>query len=376
MGVRARAIVVVLGILAGTASADAQWRDPSPHRVSLVEVAQDVRLEVLDWGGRGRPVVLLAGLGNSAHVFDDFAQKLAKEYRVVGITRRGYGGSSVPEQGYETDRLADDVIAVIDKLGLGRPLVVGHSIAGLELSSIGSRHADRVAGIVYLDATYTWDPQFEAGAWYGVAEWREHLGALQSKLTELAKEPDDPMGQISEVLDTTWPAVERDLREFQRADRGRPPRPTATAADLQSFATVREWYARGSKVLLPEAEFRQMLTTDEEGKPAMKRRWPPRVPQAILAGRQMSTSVSAPALAIFGVWNDAWTSDRSDPQQRANAETYSAVQKKRVGRRVDYFKQIAPAAHVVVIERTDHYLFVLHEAEVLREIRAFVGRLQ
>ena len=79
--------------------------------------------------------------------------------------------------------------------------------------------------------------------------------------------------------------------------------------------------------------------------------------------------------AIFGIWNDAWTSDLSDPEQRANAETYSAVQKKRVGRRVDHFKQMAPAAHVVVIERTDHYLFVLHEAEVLQEIRAFVSRL-
>jgi hypothetical protein len=52
------------------------------------------------------------------------------------------------------------------------------------------------------------------------------------------------------------------------------------------------------------------------------------------------------------------------------------VQKARVGRRVDYFKQIAPSARVVVIERTDHYLFVMHEAEVLREIRAFVAGLE
>jgi non-heme chloroperoxidase len=371
----AGAIVVAFGILSNATSAHASWRDPSPHRVSMVEVEKDIRLEVLDWGGRGRPLVLLAGLGNTAHVFDDFAQKLAREYRVVGITRRGYGASSVPEQGYETVRLADDVIAVIDKLKLQRPVVVGHSIAGLELSSIGSRHADRVGGIVYLDATFTWDPQFEAGAWYGVAEWRTHLEALQSKLAELAKEPDDPMPLIAEVLDTTWPAVEQDLREFQSNDRGRPPRPAASAADLQSYATVREWYARGSKVYLPEAEFRQMLTIDEQGKPTMKRRWPRRVPQAIFAGRQKYASVSAPALAIFGVWNDAWTSDLSDPQQRANAEAYSAVQKKRVSRRVDSFKQIAPAARVVVIERTDHYLFVMNEAQVLQEIRAFVRQL-
>jgi hypothetical protein len=42
---------------------------------------------------------------------------------------------------------------------------------------------------------------------------------------------------------------------------------------------------------------------------------------------------------------------------------------------VDSFKQIAPAARVVVIERTDHYLFVMNEAQVLQEIRAFVRQL-
>lgn len=167
---RCHALIGVCGILAGTPAAHAQWQDPSTHRLLLVEVEKNVRLEVLDWDGSGRPVVLLAGLGNTAHVFDDFAEKLATEYRVFGITRRGFGGSSAPEQGYATDRLADDVIAVIGDLGLNQPVIVGHSIAGLELSSIGSRHVDRVAGIVYLDASFTSDPQFEAGAWYGIAD--------------------------------------------------------------------------------------------------------------------------------------------------------------------------------------------------------------
>jgi non-heme chloroperoxidase len=370
-----RTTLTLCGILASTLATADEWRDPSTHRVSMMEVDQDVRLEVLDWGGSGRPVVLLAGLGNTAHVFDDFAPRLARHYRVYGVTRRGYGASSVPDEGYGTDRLADDVMAVIRTLKLKRPIVIGHSIAGLELSSIGSRYAERIGGLVYLDATFTWDPAFEAGALYSVGSWREHLNELQAKLSALSKEPDDPMPLVAKVLETTWPAMEKDLREFQRADRGRPPRPPATAVDLQSFATVREWYARGSKVYLPEAEFRQMLATDADGRPTMKRRWPPRVPQQMLSGRQKFSSVTAPALAIFGVWNDPGQADLNDPEQRANADAYSAVQKARVSRRVDYFKQIAPSARVVVIERTDHYLFVMHEAEVLRQIQAFVAGL-
>src|SRR5678816_948925 len=51
------------------------WRDPSPHKVQFVTVEKDVHLEVLDWGGAGRAVVLLAGSGNTAHVYDEFAPK-------------------------------------------------------------------------------------------------------------------------------------------------------------------------------------------------------------------------------------------------------------------------------------------------------------
>src|SRR5919108_1498867 len=69
----------------------APWRDPSPHTVRFVAVDDGVRLEVLDWGGSGRPIVLLAGGGNTAHVFDDFAPTLSDRGHVYGITRRGYG---------------------------------------------------------------------------------------------------------------------------------------------------------------------------------------------------------------------------------------------------------------------------------------------
>lgn len=150
---------------------------------------------------------------------------------MYGVTRRGDGASSVPAEGYGTHRLADDVMAVIRALKLNRPIVIGHSIAGLELSSIGSRYAERIGGLVYLDTTFTWDPAFEAAAWYGVVPWRDHLNELQAKLGALSQETDDPMPLIAEVLETTWPAMEKDLRQFQRADRGRQPRPPAIAGD-------------------------------------------------------------------------------------------------------------------------------------------------
>ena len=126
-------------------TAETGHRDESPHTVHFVTVDSNIKLEVLDWGGSGRAIVLLAGLGNTAHVFDDFAPKLTGTYHVYGITRRGFGNSSSPRgtpKNYSADRLGDDVFAVIRSLGLKRPVLVGHSIAGEELSDIGTRHPE------------------------------------------------------------------------------------------------------------------------------------------------------------------------------------------------------------------------------------------
>jgi non-heme chloroperoxidase len=93
------AAAVLLVSVTGRLSAQepAPWHDPSPHTVQFVTVDKDVKLEVLDWGGTGRPIVLLAGLGDTAHVFDDFAPKLTTGYHVYGITRRGFCASSAPD---------------------------------------------------------------------------------------------------------------------------------------------------------------------------------------------------------------------------------------------------------------------------------------
>ena len=105
------------------------WHDPSPHTSRMVRVDSATSLEVLDWGGHGPTIVLLAGLGNSAHVFDRFAPLLADSFHVIGLTRRGFGASSQPPSA-ETGRLVADLAAVLDTLRLQRVILIGHSIAG------------------------------------------------------------------------------------------------------------------------------------------------------------------------------------------------------------------------------------------------------
>src|SRR5262245_47992689 len=146
-----RYVLSVLWLLIAS-SQQIEWKDPSPHTLKSVTVDEGVSLEVLDWGGAGPELVLIAGLGDAAHVFDDIAPALAKRYRVVGVTRRGHPGSSAPTTGYTFARLAEDVVRVMDALDLKNPVVVGHSFAGEEMHVLGARYSNRIAGLVYVAA--------------------------------------------------------------------------------------------------------------------------------------------------------------------------------------------------------------------------------
>src|SRR5262249_368693 len=182
--IRARTALVALTCLSSAVTcAQTKWRDASKHKVQFVTVQPNVRLEVLDWGGSGQPVGLLAGYGNSAHVFDEFAEKLSETNHVYGITRRGFGSSSRPASGYEMERLAADVAVVLDALGILRPVLAGHSYAGKEMTILGKR-SDRIAGIIFLDALS--DPTYD---------WSEH-DAIRNRLPpERYPSPRPPPGQ-------------------------------------------------------------------------------------------------------------------------------------------------------------------------------------
>src|SRR4051794_16105515 len=74
----------------GGSNPPAACRDTTPHKTRFVRVEAGVSLEVVDWGGEYKPrtMVLLTGLGDNAHVYDQFAQQFTDDFHVIGITRR------------------------------------------------------------------------------------------------------------------------------------------------------------------------------------------------------------------------------------------------------------------------------------------------
>jgi pimeloyl-ACP methyl ester carboxylesterase len=200
-----RSIVIVMGVILTSVAT----QKPAFAERLMVTVDKDVSLEVIDWGGSGRAVVLLAGVRGTAPMFGGFAVKLTPRYHVYGITRRGFGESSRPSSGYSADRLGDDVLAVIDFLKLDRPVLVGHSMAGEELSSIGSRHPEKVSGLVYLDAAYGY-------AYYDASRGDSTIDRndLIQTLTDFQPWKQLTQASIRELLDEKIPQFENDLRQM------------------------------------------------------------------------------------------------------------------------------------------------------------------
>jgi len=127
--------------------------DKSPHRSSFV-TANGIKMNYLDWGGAGDVVILLAGFGNDAHVFDEIAPRLTDKFRVMGLTRRGFGETERPASGYDTATRVEDVRAFMDEREITRAHLVGHSLAGDEMTLFAALHPRRVLKMVYLDAAY------------------------------------------------------------------------------------------------------------------------------------------------------------------------------------------------------------------------------
>jgi len=307
------------------------WQDPSPHKVQFVSADNDVRLEVLDWGGSGRSILLLAGGGNTAHVFDEFAPKLARNFHVYGLTGRGFGASGFAASGSSLDRLRDDVLAVIDALKLTRPILLGHSIAGAELSAVAASHPDRVGGLIYLEAGYPY--AFENGS---------------------------------------GPT----MKDFQEMSAPQSPGPDKSAT--QSFSKLQKWDADTYGYRIPESEFRQIWESTAEGRPFRTRDTPgSQAFAAILGGEKRFTAIPVPALVIFAVPHiqESWMSKNKSPDLQKAARAYYTAVDTLADKQAKALEASVKTVHVIKLRGT-HYIFLSEEGAVLREVRGFVSSLR
>ncbi len=104
--------------------------------------------------GMGFPVLFISGLGGFASFWQDQVATFSKRFEVVTYDHRGFGQSDPSRSGYVVERLAEDVIALMDALGIERAHLVGHSTGGAMAQVLAIEHPARFVSIV-LSTTWT-----------------------------------------------------------------------------------------------------------------------------------------------------------------------------------------------------------------------------
>jgi len=362
MGQQIRITVFALIACAAFAQNGPPAQGETALKTQFVAVQPDVKLEVLDWRGTGRNLVLLAGLGSTAHVFDSLGPKLAAHYHVIGITRRGFGQSSAPQTGFDARRLGDDVVAVLDALHIADPVLVGHSIAGEELSAISTYHPGRAAVLIYLDAGGTFALYNPKHGDYtpALTELRDDLSALQKHLY------DDAL--ISKTL-TDMALFHINLAELRGEVEGATG-PSPKAGDLASISAYQNYMKGYYGGIIPESEVRQLHRIGEDGSVG---EWLGHgyANQSVMLQEERFHSIDTPLLAIFSYPSAPNSGQTSDPAKLA---AYRASETSRKEAQIAIFRE-QPHAKVIVIPNSTHFIFLSNEEEVISQISDFVNSL-
>lgn len=121
---------------------------PEPKRAALTVAGR--RLSFLDFGGPGRPLLALHGHFGEGRTFTRLARDLGGDWRVIAPDQRGHGRSDRPAD-FSRTGYVEDAAAVLDHLGTGGAVVLGHSLGGVNAYQLAARFPALVDALIVED---------------------------------------------------------------------------------------------------------------------------------------------------------------------------------------------------------------------------------
>jgi pimeloyl-ACP methyl ester carboxylesterase len=118
-----------------------------------------VKLQYLDWGGTGQPLVLIPGLGDSPFLFEDLASSLKSKFRIISYARRGHCKSEASDSVYNTAVLISDLKLILDSLKIDKANFLGWSMGGNEITEFAIRYPERTNKLIYFESGYDFSDQ-------------------------------------------------------------------------------------------------------------------------------------------------------------------------------------------------------------------------
>ena len=146
-----------------------------------------VRLHYLRTGGDKPQVLLLHGLTDNGACWNPVIEALNADFDFIAPDARGHGLSDAPAQGYRPEDHAADAAGLIQALKLKRPVVVGHSMGGMQSTVLAAQHPELVRAVVVEDPAWFGEDNLTPDQRRERAKgWAENLQRDQSKTkTEL-----------------------------------------------------------------------------------------------------------------------------------------------------------------------------------------------
>jgi pimeloyl-ACP methyl ester carboxylesterase len=138
-----------------TKSAEKPWKDPTPHNSYQLKI-NGINLNILDWGGEQKTVLIMVhGLGESPHIFDDLSSKLNQNFRLIAYAKRGQGNSdNLPPYNTQTD--VEDLRQLLKALNMKKVNLLVRARGGNEVTAFTEKYPEMVDKLIYLDAYFDW----------------------------------------------------------------------------------------------------------------------------------------------------------------------------------------------------------------------------
>lgn len=145
-----RMVLAGLACASMVASATPASAQSELERRSVLINGMEMYLEIV---GQGPPLLLLHRFGGCGRLFDPFIPRLAAKYRLIIPDLRGHGRSTNPSGVFTHRQAAQDVLALLDTLGLERVRAIGFSSGGMTLLHVATTDRDRIESMALVGAT-------------------------------------------------------------------------------------------------------------------------------------------------------------------------------------------------------------------------------
>ena len=122
-----------------------------PAATGTVSSADQVAIKYQTAGNGALALVFVHCWTCNRSYWDKQADYFAGRYQVVRLDLAGHGESGHERKDYRIDAFSDDVVAVVEKLGLKQVILIGHSMGGPVSVEAAKRLGDRVIGVVGVD---------------------------------------------------------------------------------------------------------------------------------------------------------------------------------------------------------------------------------